>query len=60
MATGRAARGPVRAGPGTGLKIQARGPYVPKWAKNILLKSPLWKKNSKFFKNYLQDLLKIS
>ena len=30
MVTGRAARGP--AGPGTGLKIQARGPYGPKRA----------------------------
>ena len=30
MATGRAARGPGRAGPG--LKIQARGPYGPKRA----------------------------
>ena len=30
MGTGRAARGPARAGPG--LKIQARGPYGPKRA----------------------------
>ena len=37
MGTGRAARGPARAGPG--LKIQARGPYGPKRAKNFLLNS---------------------
>ena len=32
MVTGRAARGPARAGPGPGLKIQAHGPYGPKRA----------------------------